>query len=384
MDRDQLRGKKVAIVDDTLFTGRSLNKVADRLQGLGVAAVAKFAFIVIDEPNIASYRHAHDITSCTAIPQSEFQYLLDDLSALSMRQRPVNPDHLLFSICPASRVSSNALVNEFTRFGFVVEYARDPNAIVCSIHYPSFSPAAPISDRGIDKIRITIKKDGDLIAFCPAVFPPLPKRMASKNQPDAKDEIWCELHKAMSLAHQDDKARRQNLYESFTISARIRQAAGFLTILRSLGVSFQDFTLDGAQLKRYYGATVGSRVLGIVDDKTKLLLNSNSTPSEDQHEASESLWLDFPNAFSLDQRLLTALQQAYHKRNEGESDLYLWKSAGLSIRELAERTKMSPYVISVGMEHLNDYGYATPLMREDSALERTYRSTEIGTARLAL
>ena len=86
---------------------------------------------VRDQP----YRRLEGINTSEWLSQADYDDLLEDLSALTLRRRPVYPDHLHFDITLTEPLPTDAIIETCRPYGSLVEYGRSPKERSFSIHY---------------------------------------------------------------------------------------------------------------------------------------------------------------------------------------------------------------------------------------------------------
>lgn len=379
-ERD-LRNKRVPLVDDTVYLGRTINNSADRLRDAGAGEVVKFAFMVVNTPETKSYQRLDDITVCTVLTEDQRGQILEELSDLCLRSRPTHPDHLIVDALLDSPLAPQRLMDRVSQRGFCVEYRRDPNHFAASLHDPDFAPRLPAyaSDVGPNKVRFSMRPDGRAVRLVPIFFP----RVSNLSNAVAEDSLARELLDYLRLGNQGEAASNLNSYEAFTLSLRIRLACSFLEQLVRRHHRVSTISIDSDQLSRYYGSNIAEGIVRVA--LRELRLGNGAT--EHRVRRDPYSW-EGRDLHSVTEHLLTSLHDAYLERNRDRDDRYEWESAGLYIDELARRTGHPRPIVSLVIEHMNDYGYASPrytgLKSQPSVavVDRQYRSTEVGTARL--
>jgi hypothetical protein len=381
----ELATKKVALVDDMLLYGRTMNKSADHLRALGVGQVSKFVFILLENEKSRQFRRVSDTRACVRMEKGRLPLLLEDMCQLSLKDRPSSPDHLAFRIELQRPITPIALVSLLNEYGGVVEYLHNENSICCSVHYPTFAPALPscASDTGPNKLRLKMGHSGSWLDVCPEFFPSL----AMDTRIGELDELSGEVFDAFSRPWHTKEVCAKNLYESFTISVRTTLITNLLSVLDQEGIAARDCSLRQARLPAYYGDSVFRKLADTIN--RRLVIHKIVSLRKGEIEDKNVQTRDEINFLGLTEDLLRALRTEYEQRNSRRADPYEWESAGLNIDELCRRTGLSKEIVSVGEEHLNDYGYSVPhasLMSaaQSTRLERVYRCTETGESRLGI
>jgi len=157
----------------------------------------------------------------------------------------------------------------------------------------------------------------------------------------------------------------------------------FLNLLEEAGLKYSVLDVKKDRLKRLYGDELGDHLVRIILKETNNAANARQVSSGENVVDTAA----HPDMYTLTRVLLSKLDDAYKETNRNEPDRFQWRSRGLNIEELSLRTDYSKPDVSIGVEVLNNYGYATPAFQtgeceDENTLQRTYRSTEIGTLRL--
>jgi hypothetical protein len=260
--------------------------------------------------------------------------------------------------------------------GILAEHRRTRGYVDCSLHYPHCAPALPgqAADTGPNKLRFRLSGDERHLTFTPGMFP-------SITAPEAllgKDELFTAFHDSLAQPWHSPDVKSLNLYEAFTLTVRARMAANFVIDLERLGFNIADINLPSGGTVKYYGPTVGPKILEIAGKHVAGRKQSASLPpTTPSNQAVE--------AISLTRELLHVTRDAYVDHNRHNKERGAWESAGLNIEELAARTHHPRDIVSYGIELLNDYGHVVPMQITSGVqrLERVYRSTEVGGRKLA-
>ena len=383
MPESALQKKSAALIDDTVVLGRTLNRAQDALAKRGLGRIDKYTCLVYDDPDRAPYRRLDGIHTSEWLSQANYDELLEDLSALTLRRRPVYPDHLHFDITFQEPLPTDAFFETYRSYGSLVEYHRGANERCCSIHYPRFAPTIPgfAADTGPNKLRIAASYLGDRLTVSPGLFPCLKDALQARES----DKVCAAIYQAMRRHSQDHADQQLNQYESFTLAMRISMVRNFVDTLRLEGFPVQHCRLQLANLNAYYGAKVTNELHEIVAAAmadSSGSLPTQSMPPQEEEETPEPV----RDVHVLTETCLTAIERTYRAFNKLKNDRYDWESAGLNIAELAATTKLPRSLASIAVEILNDYGYAVPLPLDGTKqhLQRTYRSTELGGRRLSV
>jgi hypothetical protein len=396
---EEVRGKRVALVDNTCVLGKTLNRSGDALLERGVAEVGKFAFLLYEVRDRLRWRrlenqdHPDDgtkpreIESCAVVKERDYALMIEEVSALALEQRPLNPDHLNFRGELARSCATDSLISVLAHHGALVEYRRDPKARSVSLHYPSFSPLSTLADvhSGVNKVRISLSLDGRAVRFSPVLFPTL---AASNEKVLAEDSMAKQIHDLLLLAWNRlgsettvAEVARLNLYEAFTLAMRVRLACHLVEVLAKYGFTMieRSLRLEEEGLKSYYGDRLASQLVAFVKGHLQAIESCNEAAGPRLADAGSL------EMFNLSSRIMAALDNAYRQGHDPESDIYLWDSVGLTVTECAERLGISPATTGIGFEGLNDLGGSSPHtmgLRTGQITKRTHRLTELGYTRL--
>jgi len=379
----EMKGKKAAIIDDAVFTGKTINNVAKELLDKGLNEIKKFAFILYESDEVKQHRQIEGLSFSTLMEKHQFENIIEELSNLYLKFRPSNPDHLLFSAYLPEPALGDALFELSKYSGFTVEYNRDPSIKSWSVHYPIWSPALDETiskDACSNKIRFNIERNGYVIKFSSQFFPSLFVNSNLK----ISDKLWREINKILSRPWNDKTTKTRNLYESFSISKRMKQTKNLIRDIGEYGISLENLHLEKSRLEQYFGEKIASQLLDIWSSYLE------SDILDEGIRSTVSFDYEYPlDIFGLTKELMEVLHFEYIKENESEKNPYLWKSVGRDIEELAQKTGRSKPEVAIGIEIMNDYGYCSPMFdvrKKNSQLEakRSYRLSEAGTFRLNL
>lgn len=384
----ELKAKKVAIVDDTVFTGRTLNTVAETLYSAGVRHIRKFAFLLHDSEEYRPWTRIADIEYCERVTADDFQLIADDLSGFAARVRPSYPDHLVFRVQFAQPVSPSALEDLCHGRGVVSRYRQRGEYIVLSVHWPRWSPELPeyADDTGLDKLRVRIALDGSHIELSPILFPSLLLGSGREMEWPA----WRELRQTLTRSWHDQDVSEYGEYESFTMMLRLLMVRHCVSELKALGYPVQRVKLLAAGLHSYWGPEIASEIQRICEENvTGLGCNTVVGRAGRQVEEiiEESTELPLLNLVAAVSDVVACLREEYVRANEGMRDRYEWRSVGRHVNELAELTGYSRLSVALVAERLNDYGDVSPLAFDrrqngKKRMVRTYRLTETAAARI--
>jgi len=95
---EEVADKTAALVDDTLVIGRTLNRSESELRSKGIDQISKYAFILYDDPKYREFRRVKDIHFCSILSPLEYSLILEELSEISMKDRPSYPDHIVYFV----------------------------------------------------------------------------------------------------------------------------------------------------------------------------------------------------------------------------------------------------------------------------------------------
>lgn len=376
---DELNGKRVAIIDDTVFTGKTICKVSRELLKAGARNIDKYAFLLYDSKPYSSSRSIEDIDFLDFVSEDNYRHLADDLSQLSLQTRPSYPDHISFRIIFKDPVPPSRILGLCHQRGTVVEYLRDPNRFSWSVHWPDWTPDFPSysTDSGLDKLRVTASPGGDYINISPIVFP------VFQEQADTEaDALQSNLLEIFTKSGQRDEAKARNKYESFTLSLRLRQAANFLADLKGCGIPIGQVQLLKTSLVCYFGQDIVEDIEYLCSE----VLQQNIARLRNQHtDDFDEDYIHPLNRTAAAADVLAFLRQEYIKQNSSKENLYEYESVGRSINEISTSVGWPRGLISIVAEELNNYGYLTPLPFDrrdngDKKILRSYRVTETATA----
>ncbi len=385
LDPEEIKGKKAAIIDDSVFTGKTINKDTENLLNKGFGEVKKYAFILFDGKDTKECRRIDGINFSTILKREQYENLIEEFSQLSLKFRPSNPDHLLFAAYLPEENSSDILFDISRYTGFLVEYQRQPGCCTWSVHYPDWSPEINkkiARDICSNKVRINIDSIGHMVRFSAQFYPSL----SISSDLTINDPIWKKCHEILSKPWQDEETNIKNLYESFTIYIRLKQAKNFISEIQNAGVTVDSPRMLTARIGQYYGDQVAAEL-------KKLWRNVAEESKQEERSASiESGYrnIKYPDDIQeLMKQIMVILDSDYRKENESQENQYLWESVGRDLDEIASKPGLSKLEVSIGAEILNDYGYCSPMfdLRQSNGMKeakRSYRMSETGTFRLYL
>lgn len=381
---EKLKNAKVAVIDDTVFSGKTLNKVADDIKKKGVNSVEKFAFLRCDTKENIQWRRLQEVTFSETCTKEEFELIAEDLAELSVRARPSNPDHLIFRLYLEPTVSSYQILNLSYGRGDVVEYCREQPFLKWTVHDPDWSPLLNTRyslDSGPNKLRFTADLQGYCVDIAPCFFPALNTNADVKTHDSLCQKIFDFLHRDWHIP----EVRERNLYESFTLSQRLKLTANFIADLKHNGISVRLSQLYMKPLLRYFGTDVASNL-----EKLCVPLFEQKYPELEpkkrivSYEDVNEPFFIFPYIHELG----LLLYKEYIDQNQGIEDHYERMSIGLDIEESSKKLNWPRFKTNIIMEHLNDYGMASPIPTDKRPIygtgwiRRSYRSTEVTFARI--
>lgn len=386
IETEELYGKTAALIDDAVFTGKTINNSAERLAKKGLADIQKYAFILYQSEEIQNERDIEGIKPSVILRRTEFDNLLEDLSQLSLQSRPSNPDHMIFSIPVLTEHMAEILFDASLSTGYVAEYKRNPSVRMWSVHYPDWSPLidnAYAADTCSNKLRVFVDDRRGIVKFSAQFFPSL---YINQNLCVMDDILWGKCHTLLSMHsnNQTIELKTRDLYESFTIATRLKQGKNFLSEISKTGIPTKNTSLETSRLKQYYSDGIAQELAVIWMDYTKDL-HSEPAQLSCKNFCEET---DYPeDIMALAKDLMTILDLDYKKENRQKQSRYEWESVGRDISELAQETRRPKLQTAIGIEILGDYGYCVPMfdMRKVNGVQqakRSYRLAETGTARL--
>ncbi|MGB8344228.1 MAG: phosphoribosyltransferase, partial [Ktedonobacteraceae bacterium] len=318
LEPKEINGKRAAIIDDAVFTGKTINALANDLAKKGLSDVGKYAFALFDSEEAREYRHIDGINFSTILKKEQLENLIEELSQLSLKFRPSNPDHLLFSAYLRDNDSAEALLDISKYAGYVVEYKRHPMCKTWSVHYPSWSPEVDTRiarDSCSNKIRFNVDASGHVMRISAQYFPSL------LIAPDlsVSDPLWRESEKILSKPWQDGEVKTRNLYESFSLSTRLRQARNLISDIGKCGIALTDFRMEMPRLEQYFGKRVAIELeslwksyAGSADNQANvILLKDDATGNAVYPDDIQSLTKD----------LMRVLDSNYREENKSEKNL---------------------------------------------------------------
>lgn len=371
-----LRGKTAAIIDDTVFTGKTLRDTTKELIARGLDRVERFGFLLHELP-FEEAGTLEDVTICEKISHQDYKLIADELSRLASRVRPSYPDHLTFRVSFPSRTPWAHLEELCMDRGTLVEYCRSADSLHWSVHFAQWSPLNNdlTTPSGLDKLRISGPASGSYVDVTPIVFPEVTLEALDqhvKHNPSAKS--FCEL---LARDWHDDKVKRINHYEAFTLDLRMRTIRNFLTDLRGEGLLPHVHFYTGG-LQHYFGPTLAQSLHGLV-------MNELAVSSPHRQTVIRSSPLDLNPSQVLQNEIVHRLKAAYIEKNVGRPRAE-WESVGLTIEEIAVRADTSLESTALACEALNDQGHLSPIpfdyVETGRRIRRSYRLTETATARI--
>jgi hypothetical protein len=375
---ESLANKRIALIDDTVVFGNSLDRAQQTLRDRGVKHVDKYACMHRIHPE--SKRDLSGVTIAARVSLTEYDLMLEELSALTLRQRPSFPDHLSYTARFADYHPTQSVVLGLRTLGILCEYRRTTTHTEYSLHYPSFAPTLPTNarDTGPNKIRFRITRDEQHMVFSPGLFPSI----TSPEQLLGTDDLLQRIHTALERPWHNGCTKRLNLYEAFTLAMRMRMAANFIAALHDLGMPVTQLDLANKQMARYFGERTAEDITRIAREQDRPSPDKPSQRREDTATSATTL-VEPVDTITLTTAILRTVKEEYNKHNAGVIDRSSWESAGLNIEDLAHRTGRAKSTVSYGVELLNDYGHVVPLQAIAAhRSERVYRSTEIGERKL--
>jgi orotate phosphoribosyltransferase len=376
--RERLAGKRVAVVDDTVFTGRTINRLINEIRRLGAAEAEGYAFLLYDNDKLRGERHIDDVRVCNTLTPDEYRLLADQMSELSLRARPSYPDHLTFRVSFTTAVDAGRVAAISSQRGMVVRHRRAPDHITWSVHWPDWTPqlASYARDTGHDKMRFRMDPVSRHLYASPVVFPALEESADLDG-----DELAAGFHAALSRPWHDPETRSRNTYEAFTLATRVKQATGFLADLRAWSNSVDSADLVPGALRSYYGPAC---------PEVERLCNDGVRRYAPEPRQPRSMVLDLEDTHPLRRHaaaaaIITSLRDDYDRLNSDRPSEYEYDSVGRTVDELCQKTGLPEGLVVIVAEELNDNGHLSPLPFDrrtgDRPLRlRSYRVTETAAA----
>jgi len=376
IDPSMLKNKFALLVDDVAVSGRTLEDYKQRLHRKGIKNVQKLAFI--KHPNFdaeleEAKRRKEDINNRTDInfgfpvDRDAYHAFAMEIAKLSLNERPSYPDHFKVAISFDRVIEPEDLDG----FGTLIRYNRSKYRNEWSIHYPflelnDFKSKIKHYDSAF-KIRLSNSaKNPYKWKICPVVFPSL-ERQPKTNE---LDELETEYYKVLHKDWHDSSTLESDLYESITLSDRVKSIAGLLNYLEDRGIFSREIGIDTGNLRKYYGPEISGTIEKFALEKLRLRkgLRVSFQNRDQDFEMNKIPELRIPIIALLDEKYET------HPDNVGKAN---WDKSpvGLTVKEIAEELKSNLITTSIACEAVNDYGYIVPMIQDNS---RKYRDSEIG------
>jgi hypothetical protein len=375
---EELIDKRIAVLDDAIFTGRTINRAVQALRERGASHVEMYAFLLHDSDPHRSDRKIGGVTFCDAVSDTDFCVLAYELSELSRHARPSFPDHLVVRL-QLDRALSPADMRAFLAdAGLATEHRYGDDSYAWSVHFPRWSPALnnDVSCSGLDKARINLSRDGATLDFAPIVFP-----VASEDAVAHSDALEKSVAVALQRPWHNDEVRSRNNYDAITIAARFRLVAAFLEDFRAVA-DYSNPQLQPNHLPAYFGPDVAGALDATFQQffaTRKGVALSSSAPSVGPLHESPLY------AHTVQSDIVLHLRDAYLKSNLLNKSRFDYQSVGATISELSQRIGHSVTEVALAVEDLNDRGYLSPLpydrrVAAKPSRVRSYRVTETGSA----
>ncbi len=368
---DFLTDKKIWLIDDVVFTGKTLHELSNSLKEKGIERIYKLAFLKRKVSGKRDFQELlGDVRAFGEISSEEYGSFVKEITKLYLNKRPSYPDHISFIVTFEKPLTTNVL----SELGCLIEYDRNPAIREFSLHYPFFKRIEKNKFKeynGPFKIRLrNYVPDPLKWIISPVIFCSLTYQPQLNELDNELDIVEKEILKILSRDWHSEETKKIDLYESITLADRLIYTKIFIQYLSEMGIKAKKIELELENLEKYYGSQVCINLKEIInkvfyDD----ILTNISCIFEKSTEDIEIYKI--PNLII---PILTLLYEKYLEYNKGKT-ISERKSFGLTIKEIAKEINENIYTISAACELVNDYGYLIPLVK---LFSRTYRNSEMG------
>jgi hypothetical protein len=352
------------VVDDTVFSGRTLGITKNKLERLNaktvqLAALFDFSYLYSPTEVNSDILKATDILlklpigSKSLSPQEVLGYLQE---AVLSERMPATCDHLLFE-AQARKEQFEELMELLSSTGRFLHYGRRGSHLTGALLLddgPAGLWATP------PKVRFWFHETKETLRIAPIAYRP--------SSLDTSSQLADEIRDAFRNAKSSESAL--DLLESNSLADRMFLMRHLMADLSQAGIRLQ---LQSKHLFRYYPQPVGGRIVDILNRHFSKL---DPAPIE-ALETSESKIVNYMPVVPL---VLSALRDAFEGQKTEGKKRKDFESRGLTVSELIDHFSSS--FSKPAIHAAIDYCYDTILLASfnrdtNGRLERSARTTEI-------
>jgi hypothetical protein len=365
LGEEDLRGRRVALIDDTCFSGRTLRRLKERLERRGLV-VDTFAFAMDETPAEPDDRdeglRSHTRAAIRLRSPVEYEQYLMELRHWSSEWRiPSSYDHLVFGVKELGEDEVREVLAFLAQYGEVLDYGRRGSyecwTVVFSVPCAWLGPYKEVPPAVPPKYRLWYSPERSRFLFVP---------------------MWC------PISGQGWENPYHDVIASHAVDAEtaMRDALDAISLAgRSclLGPMFRNFprfrdsaTLETLHLDRTFTERVRSRLkerLYSMIDQWADGAVADMQPTEGHRP------LNVPY-MSLAFEIRRSLREAYESQRVPR---HLRETRGSTVSELLERYPNQESSVHAAVDFLLDFGYATTCFAQTASLSfgRAVRTAEI-------
>lgn len=365
LSSSELEGRRVAVIDDTVFSGRTLWRLKKRLEKRGVS-VDTYTF-AMDETPCASGDREEELREATPSAlrlrdATVYNQYLMELRHWSSRQRILSLyDHLVFRVRETDEATLAGLFSYLNGFAELLDYGVRAGCHAWAALLPEPCPwledYQPIRAAVPPKIRLWHEEATRDLLIVPMWYPA------------ATGPTSNPFTAVVSSSDGEDEARARDALDTLSLSARVRLIARLFTALPALRGAA---SLDRLHLERTFTPRV---TRGIKDAVWQEIDARHSS-------FVERTWQEGPpeEAFSVPYLVLamTIREELRRLYEEQIAPRAQRESRGLAIAELLVQHPGQRASVHAAVDFLLDFGYATTCFASSEAgpLRRVVRTTE--------
>ena len=366
----ELQNKNLLLIDDIVFSGRTLEKEKNDLEKKGLKNIVKAAFLKhpLEENEEKKCKDLLSNTKiCSKITKEAFHSYSVEMTQICMRERPTYPDHFKILISVDRPIEPEIL----DEIGSLVRYERSIAYNEWSLHFPRFNLDNGNELKKYDsafKIRFRNSAINPLKwKISPVVFPSLTR----KPEISELDQLEKSLFNILYKPWHDEEVKTIDLYESITLADRLTAVTNLIRFLEENNFNLHGIEFDLSNFHRYYGKEVSEEIKRVFSSFIEDRSNLGVSLEKDYGD------LDIFRVPSLRIPIVQLLRETYLNDPENTGKPLKERTPiGLKVGDIARELGESIVTTSIGCESVNDSGYIVPMPNEN--LSRKYRACEIG------
>lgn len=364
----KLRSSRFLIVDDAVFSGKTLKAVTEILEKKGVPSTGVHLTALFDFTSGQPDEDYHaDIKDRLIIFQDKDSSIISRKDALQFihhqiltERMPSTYDHLLFKSQNVQLWQYNNLLSYAAETNRLLDYGRRGSFLTSSILLDDlfkgewdFPP----------KLRLWYHPDQKVLRMAPVASPVAYSTDTYRDEQKNVEEIFLE-----GLGEKSEQTHQRAFYDAFTFNMKLQVLPYLDSYVTEAGIQM---SLDKTHLDRYYP--------GISEKLSEKAQLKNIIIKLPQRIDENQKLIDEPFLFlETAKKILVLLKGAYESQSEIPKRRKDFDNKGFTGKELFE--KFSEYTrqqVHAAIDYCFDMNYATAFIREGEKPARGMRSTEI-------